>query len=102
MDAITYDLFSGCTTVSEQLRSWVSLRGNKSVPPHAFPELFMECQERALAGLNERASELEHLLVKSAAMSGPQRFMFRFGRLWHASWFGFCRASCECSQTRFT
>ena len=77
MDAVTWDLFSGFTTVYKQLREW-ACRGVTSileaVPPHAYPELFVELLSRALVNVNERATELEHLKVKTAATRG-QRYV---------------------------
>ena len=75
VDPLTWDLFSGCTTVSAQLRDWQGRVGtSRSRPLHHFLELFMEAQERALSNLNERASELEHLKVQQGAVAGPNRY----------------------------
>ena len=60
--------------MSKQLREWACLPEHLSRPLHVYPELFQEIQERSLVGLNERATELEHLKVGASAKRG-QRYM---------------------------
>ena len=72
IDPVTYDCFARTTEQSRELYAWSQRRGADSLALHVYPNAFQVVQKYALAGQNERRTELEHFLTQLAGKKGTR------------------------------